>query len=408
MSSILPYVPVSPNALTAPATTLPLLSPKNSVVLATTVPLASNTYWGGNNGVGASLTGLAGAGVAVIDGINALVGMRVLVKNEANPAHNGIYNVTSQDYVNGSYVLTRASDFDEPIEIPGAFVPVMQGISNAGHAYVVSGAGPFTIGQTPINFLSVQSARTALTGDRTFYVRSDGSDSNDGSQNNSANAFVTPQHAIDVVKQTVDLAGHSVTIQIADAIGAYSGNIAVVGPFVGGGQVTLQGNLTVPANVILGTLSLQNGASLNVAGFTTSAITVTEQSRLFFTGKMKFQTNIGGRHIQVLTGGYVNVLGNSYEIAGNAAYHWIVYEGGMLICQSNTITLTGTPAFATDFAEVDHGGWIICNAITFVNTATGKRWDASTNGIIETFGSGATYLPGNVNGGPVATQGQYL
>ena len=69
------------------------------------------TYANGTLGVGATLT--LSAGLSAIDGHTLTNGDRILVKNEANQAHNGMYVRTS------ATVLTRASDFDTAAEIGG-------------------------------------------------------------------------------------------------------------------------------------------------------------------------------------------------------------------------------------------------------------------------------------------------
>jgi hypothetical protein len=69
------------------------------------------TYSNGTLGVGATLT--LSAGLSAIDGHTLTNGDRILVKNQANQAHNGMYVRTS------ATVLTRASDFDTAAEIGG-------------------------------------------------------------------------------------------------------------------------------------------------------------------------------------------------------------------------------------------------------------------------------------------------
>jgi len=69
------------------------------------------TYNNGTSGVGATLT--LSAGLSAIDGHTLVNGDRVLVRSEANQAHNGMYVRTS------ATVLTRASDFDTAVEIGG-------------------------------------------------------------------------------------------------------------------------------------------------------------------------------------------------------------------------------------------------------------------------------------------------
>lgn len=88
------------------------------------------TYNNGTLGVGATLT--TTGTFTLIDGVNiASAGTRILVKDEANPAHNGIYVYSS------STILTRASDYDVVSEIkPGDYVFINQGNTYSGQAWV--------------------------------------------------------------------------------------------------------------------------------------------------------------------------------------------------------------------------------------------------------------------------------
>ena len=69
------------------------------------------TYNNGTDGVGATLT--LGTALSAIDGHTLNNGDRILVKNQANAAHNGIYVRTS------STVLTRSDDFNSAAEMAG-------------------------------------------------------------------------------------------------------------------------------------------------------------------------------------------------------------------------------------------------------------------------------------------------
>jgi peptidoglycan hydrolase CwlO-like protein len=69
------------------------------------------TYNNGTDGVGATLT--LGTALSAIDGHTLNNGDRILVKNQANAVHNGIYVRTS------STVLTRSDDFNSAAEMAG-------------------------------------------------------------------------------------------------------------------------------------------------------------------------------------------------------------------------------------------------------------------------------------------------
>src|ERR1051326_3122794 len=66
---------------------------------------------------------------------------------------NGIYTVTQVGDGTHPYILTRAIDADAAAEIPGAAVLVRNGTTNGQQGFVVSGAGPYTMGTTAISFV---------------------------------------------------------------------------------------------------------------------------------------------------------------------------------------------------------------------------------------------------------------
>lgn len=83
-----------------------------------------------------------------VDGITLATGDRILIKDQAAPAENGIY------VVNASGAPTRATDFDSvtPVdEINGAWVAVQEGTANAGKIFVQFGTVT-TVGTDAINF----------------------------------------------------------------------------------------------------------------------------------------------------------------------------------------------------------------------------------------------------------------
>jgi hypothetical protein len=90
----------------------------NDVYAATVGPLTNSpTYTAGSadknggTGVGAKLAATTN-GVLSIDGAPASLNYRVLVKDQANNIHNGIYKVTAAGTLTSTWELTRAADFD--------------------------------------------------------------------------------------------------------------------------------------------------------------------------------------------------------------------------------------------------------------------------------------------------------
>lgn len=124
-----------------------------TAVTAGTIAPLTVTYSNGTLGVGATLTN-AGAQVALsLDDVTLVVGSRVLVKDQLSTFQNGLYVITTLGTSSTNWVLTRATDYDTSAEIiQYGLVLVNQGTINAGLLWQETGAGPFTIGTTPIIF----------------------------------------------------------------------------------------------------------------------------------------------------------------------------------------------------------------------------------------------------------------
>jgi hypothetical protein len=267
------------------------------------------------------------------------------------------------------------------------------------------------LGTSALNIERV--CRELLNANRTYYVRTDGSDSNDGLANNSGGAFLTVQKAIDAALG-LDLGGFDVAIQVAD--GTYTGTVRMETPQVGDGDITIQGNNGTPGNVILtatngatndGTITARNKARLFVkdlqlqATTTGGCLTADKGASIYYQN-----VNFGacpGQQVRVQDGGAIECTGN-YAIVGSANAHW-AGAAGMIRCQGRTITLTGTPAFGQAFMISTSLTAFITGGNTFSGSATGARFNLSGNAM-QTGISGATGLPGNA-AGVLATGGKY-
>lgn len=256
------------------------------------------------------------------------------------------------------------------------------------------------------------STREKLTANRTYYVRTDGSDSNNGLANTSGGAFLTIQKAIDTAV-ALDLGIYSVTISVAD--GTYTTPI-VLKSYVGVGPIYIVGNVGTPSNVLISTTSaiavfgsqcgnwsllgmeLQTataGACVSILGGA-SSITL---SGVYFGASAE-------AHIWAQQGANVTISTN-YTISGNALYHYYCgYGGKIYVVAGITVTLSGTPSF-TIFTAVEMTGiWYGYPTFSGGASAGTYRYGATLNGVINTYGSGASYFPGG-NAGVTATGGQY-
>lgn len=258
--------------------------------------------------------------------------------------------------------------------------------------------------------VQVAWARERLTAARTYYVRTDGNDSNTGLANTAGGAFLTIQKAIDVITSSLDTAIYDVTIQIAD--GTYTA--ALTGKAItGAGSIILKGNLTTPANVHLnvtsGTVLTCTGANcryivrdLKMSAAAGSGVFASNGAYVI-AGNLNFGA-ISTIGLYALDNGLI-VVESSYAISGGGSRHWGSAWGGKVqIVSVITITVTGTPAFSLAFAQAITTGAIYAANITFSGTATGVRYDVATNAVLY---SGGLTFPGSV-AGAAATGGQYV
>lgn len=256
---------------------------------------------------------------------------------------------------------------------------------------------------------SLVSTREVLTAARTYYVRTDGSDSNTGLTNSAAGAFLTIQRAIDVAS-AFDLNNNTVTIQVGN--GTYTGNITCKG-FVGGGLILVRGDPSTPSNVVLtasggGIVTMLDvGVVYQFTGF-----------RVQGSSAIGFIANGTGckiiaDHIEygaLIYAAYAYFGGNVdigvCSIVGNMnAFALSIGQARLTVQVGITITLVGTPNFSEDFIQADRMSLIQIYGITFSGSATGKRY--TIDGLSEVFvnGAGTSYLPGNAAG--TVTNGLY-
>jgi len=117
------------------------------------------------NSTGGSGTGSFSSVPATIDGVTLVQDDRVLLKNQAIPAENGIYVVLAT-----TTTMNRASDFNEDDEVTaGAFTFIEEGTDNADSGWVLQGPDPLKVGTatspSDLNFVLFSTSSDLVAGD---------------------------------------------------------------------------------------------------------------------------------------------------------------------------------------------------------------------------------------------------
>lgn len=254
--------------------------------------------------------------------------------------------------------------------------------------------------------------RERLTASRTYYVRTDGSNSNDGLSNTSGGAFLTIQKAIDVASG-LDNGGFDITITVA--AGTYTG-ANTFRSIIGSGKIIIAGGAADLTSTIVSTTSAD--CFSNLSGFygnyqlqylklqtTTSGIGInTAGAGIVSFNNLNFGSCVTG-HIQAGIGCLIKATGN-YTISGGSQYHISALDGGAVWTPSLTLTFSGSNTFSYCFVTPGRCGTVLATSMTFSGSFTGQRYIATLNGVISTGTGNTSYFPGTV-AGTTSTGGQY-
>jgi hypothetical protein len=265
--------------------------------------------------------------------------------------------------------------------------------------------------------------RFKLAQDTTFYVSPTGNDSNDGLT--AATPLRTGQAAWNKAL-TIDLNNHNLTLKFAN--GTYTDPLYCTGAPLGANPngVTILGNVAQPNQVIFapasgvscitannGGVAFVEGVSLTAHGVPASyqnmggGLVVGSAGYIAFSNVIFQQCDWS--HIVALGSGIVSSNGNPYSIAGGGGCHMLATLGGEVTNANSAVAITGTPAFATSFANADAHGMVITYGAAYSGAATGVRFVVGNGGLIHTNGGGPNFLPGNAAGiTSAATYGVYI
>lgn len=245
---------------------------------------------------------------------------------------------------------------------------------------------------------TLPGVRELLTAARTYYVRPDGSDSNNGLADTAGGAFLTLQRAMNVVG-AIDAGIYGVTVQAR--AGGYTGPVLI--PMMSGsGLLEIVGDVSTPANCAVSSTGVCFQAADNarciLRGFKvsgTGGIRGIRGGGLFFSS-MDFGA-CSAYHMEANNGGWLQSTG-SYSISGSSPMHIKCIVLSRVVLSAGTITIAGIPAFSNAFVWASSASVVQVLSSTFSGSASGARYRVESNAVIDTLGAGVSYLPGNAAG----------
>ncbi len=425
----------------------------------TTLATASGgtvTYNNGTSGVGATLT--TTGSYTTIDGVTLSNGMRILVKNEANTAHNGIYDRTS------TTVLTRSTDFDTPAEMAGGdFTFITAGTLYDNTGWVMtdpvttvgtspvpwvqfSGAGTYTAGTgltlTGSQF-SVNASQTQVTSVGTLtglnssgtitapaFTANTGVFTGNGSALTALNASNISSGTLAqarLANASLTVNGTSITLGGSGTITATATNALTIGTGLGGtsyngstgvtitntgvtsivagtniavsgatGAVTVSVTGTVPTATTAGTVTTAAQPNITSVG-TLTGLTVSTG-----TGQVLTSTDAGGSMSFGLTSGSASTPYIDFNTSATAVDYNVRIQasGNTASIGSGTLSLqaaTTTISGSLQTTALTTGANTTAGTVTGNWTLTaGSRWQATYADLAEKYVADATYEPGTV------------
>lgn len=258
--------------------------------------------------------------------------------------------------------------------------------------------------------------REVLTANRTYYVATTGSDSNDGLT--VGTPFLTIQKAVDTVA-SIDPQEFDVEIQLAD--GTYD-EVLDLKSHIGGTRVIIRGNIadrdlviisnnsvvsstitTSNLNSLWGFRDLTLGLSEGTAG---PRYTLDVENSYITLRDCRILADASGvtRGIQCRRNGVVHII-NSIDIEGSfGPFVFTLSANSSVEAEGITLNLISTPSWTTYYAFILLGSTFNMKSQTINGSATGNRYNLVQNSVLRTTNGLDTDVPGSVAGN-IATGG---
>lgn len=298
----------------------------------------------------------------------------------------------------------------------GAFLSRWDFIANDKLAVIYQG-GSFQL----LTVARGEFQRPLPSGGLILYVRTDGNDNNDGSANTAAAAFKTINAAANYAIRRYSVGSGSTTIQLGIPGSYAAAAIFGIPNLVIRGDPANKSAYRVGDAVALNGLSLTGCPNAAVQGLTTvDGITASTSSNsiLIGQGTSALLIDVGLDATAYHAGGALLTIngGGSCQIAGeiallrSAVKAIAVLPGGLFLgaaFSAPAVINLGVGGFSWDiFCQCQSGNASFLATSFTTSASTGKRYEVSMNGTINTGGAGASFLPGTV-AGTAPTGGQY-
>ena len=329
------------------------LDPKASVRNASTTAYTA-TYNNGTAGVGATLTNTGTLAAFAADGVTNSVGDRVLIKNQAAPAQNGIYTVTTAGSGAVAWVLTRATDMDVWAEVPSSFTFVEDGTTQADTGWVSTANAGGTMGTTAINWVQFSGAGTYAAG-----------------------TGLTLTGTVFSITNTAVTAG---AYGSASSVGTFTVNAQ--------GQLTLAGstaisipasaiNTTIPNSGLTNSAITINGSSVSLGGSVT--VTATASNALTI-GTGLSGTSYNGSAAVTVAISNTAVTAGSYGSASNTLTATVNAQGQLTALAATPIAIANTQVSGLGTMSTQNANAVAVTGGTINGTTIGATTAAAITG----------------------------
>jgi hypothetical protein len=309
----------------------------------------------------------------------------------------------------GLWVVTIANGATTIVS--GNITPYTTGDSNPIISEKLKDKISLATGDARYAFASGGGTRTPLANATNFYVN--GSTGNDSNAGTVGSPWLTLQHAMNTLLMNYDFRGFTATINVAD--GTYTTAVSTNLPILSG-PLTINGNSGTPSNVLIST----SADCFYLYGNSPFQVTI-QNMKLASSGNYAVYGDIGSNIALnnvvfgncgvgwIFTAGYLVLLGG-ITLAGNTGVGVNTSFGGTFHANAQAVTTSGTPILSSRFSLATNRSYQNWLSATFPGTgATGPRYSAIQNSVIDTGTANSNFLPGNAaDPTPTASGGLFL